>query len=220
TNLGLASETALAEMTDQAAVELIFSPGFSTASSVTSVSGRGVGMDAVRAAVMRLGGRVTVTSQAGAGTSVRITLPFAVMLLRVMTVDASGQTFGIPIETVVETARVPRDQIRRLGAANVLVQRERTVPLVRLAGVLGLPESACLDADARIVVVSVSGQNGTGHDTIEQTGALEVDALGERIDVMLKPMEGLLAGVRGFAGTALLGDGRVLIVLDLADLLR
>jgi two-component system chemotaxis sensor kinase CheA len=218
--LGLASETALAEMTDQAVIELIFSPGFSTAASVTSVSGRGVGMDAVRTAVMRLGGRVTVTSQAGAGTSVRIILPFAVMLLRVMTVDVSGQTFGIPIETVIETARVPRDQIRRLGAARVFVQRERTVPLVRLGEVLGLSESACLDADARIVVVSVSGQNGTGHDTIEQTGALEVDVLGERIDVMLKPMEGLLAGVRGFAGTALLGDGRVLIVLDLAELLR
>jgi len=142
-------------------------------------------------------------------------------VLRVMTIDAGGQIFGIPIETVLETTRVPRDQIRRLGGADVFVRRERTVPLVRLADVLGLSGSApCTNADARIVVVRVSGQNGTGHDAAEQTGALEVDALGERIDIMLKPMEGLLAGVRGFAGTALLGDGRVLIVLDIAELLR
>ena len=122
--IGLASEAMLAEMTDQAVTELIFSPGFSTAASVTSVSGRGVGMDAVRAAVMRLGGRVAVTSQQGTGTCVRITLPFTVMMLRAMTVDAGGQSFGIPIETVIETTRVPRDRILRVGAAEAVVLRE------------------------------------------------------------------------------------------------
>jgi two-component system, chemotaxis family, sensor kinase CheA len=221
--LGLVSEAALAETSDQAVTELIFSPGFSTADAVTPVSGRGVGMDAVRAAVLRLGGRVTVSSKPGVGTNVRITLPFTVMMLRVMTVDAGGQTFGIPIEAVVETTRVPRGCILRVGAAEVVVLRERTVPLIRLTEVLGLAASdAGADADARIVVVSVSGQ---GRDAAEPTGApevaaLEVDSPGERIDVMLKPMDGLLASVNGFAGTALLGDGRVLIVLDLEALLR
>jgi two-component system, chemotaxis family, sensor kinase CheA len=205
---------------------LIFSPGFSTAASVTTVSGRGIGMDAVRAAVVRLGGRVTVTSQPGAGTRVRITLPFTVMMLRVMTVDVGGQTFGIPIEAVVETTRVPQSCILRVGAAEVVILRERTVPLIRLTALLGLAVSdPGTDADARIVVVSVSGRDRAARDATEQTGApevaaLDVDALGERIDVMLKPMEGLLAGVNGFAGTALLGDGRVLIVLDLEELLR
>jgi two-component system chemotaxis sensor kinase CheA len=223
--LGLASDSLLAEMSEQAVTELVFSPGFSTADSVTSVSGRGVGMDAVRAAVLRLGGRVTVTSQSGAGTCVRITLPFTVMMLRVMTVDAGGQVFGIPIETVLETTRVSRGCILRVGAAEVIILRERTMPLIRLTEILGIAASeASTDADARIIVVSVSGQD-RGRDAAEQTGAgeiaaLEVDVLRERIDVMLKPMEGLLAGVRGFAGTALLGDGRVLIVLNLEELLR
>jgi two-component system chemotaxis sensor kinase CheA len=219
--LGLAAEASLAEMPDQAVTDLIFSPGFSTASSVTAVSGRGVGMDAVRAAVLRLGGRVSVSSQAGAGTNVRITLPFTVMMLRVMTVDAGGQSFGIPIEAVVETTRMPRAHMTRLGAAEVVILRDRTVPVIRLGEILGLATcNAGTDADARLVVVSISGPNGASEDAAEQIGALEVDALGERIDVMLKPMDGLLAGVRGFAGTTLLGDGRVLIVLDLTELLR
>ena len=219
--LGLASETTLAEMTDHAVTELIFSPGFSTADAVTSVSGRGVGMDAVRAAVLRLGGRVTVTSHAGTGTSVRITLPFTVMMLRVMTVQAGGQSFGIPIETVVESTRLQRDRILRIGAADAVILRDRTVPLVRLTEVLGLAASDTLtNGDARIVVVRVPDQSAEGPAEAQQTGAIEVDALGERADVMLRPMEGLLAGVRGFAGTTLLGDGRVLIILDLPELLR
>jgi two-component system chemotaxis sensor kinase CheA len=194
---------------------LIFAPGFSTASAVTGLSGRGVGMDVVRSAIARMGGRVAVTSTPGLGTKVRFTLPFTVMIVQVMTVEVNGQLFGIPLDRIIETATTPRDRISRLGAAEAFVLREQTVPLVRLSETLDLslpdlsagPEVA---PDARIVVVSVGGQ----------TGALEVDAFGERMDVMLKPMEGLLAGMSGLAGTTLLGDGRVLIVLDLQELLR
>lgn len=235
---GIASAEALARMTDAAAVELIFAPGFSTAGAVTGLSGRGVGMDAVRSAIARMGGRVAVDSQPGRGTTVRFTLPFTVMIVQVMTVEVAGQVFGIPIDAVVETVRIPRDRISRLGAAEAFVHRDRTVSLVRLSGTLDLPASNRQDegrrtpdvpeshlpapgptapatpdeasTDARIVVVSVAGQ----------IGALEVDGFGERMDVMLKPMEGLLAGMGGFAGTTVLGDGRVLIVLDLQELLR
>jgi two-component system, chemotaxis family, sensor kinase CheA len=95
------------------------------------------------------------------------------------------------------------------------------VPLVRLTEVLGLAASDTpTDGDARIVVVRVPDQSAGGPVDAQETGAIEVDALGERADVMLRPMEGLLAGVRGFAGTTLLGDGRVLIILDLPELLR
>ena len=138
---GVASETALQEMSDQAVVELIFSPGFSTSAAVTSLSGRGVGMDAVRSAVTRLGGSVNVTSKPGIGTSVVFTLPFTILMLRVMTVEAGGQVFGVPMDAVVETSRVPRDRIARLGAAEAIVLRDRTVPLVRLADMLDLPRS-------------------------------------------------------------------------------
>jgi two-component system chemotaxis sensor kinase CheA len=208
---GLASATVLAGMPDEAVTDLIFAPGFSTAAVVTGHSGRGVGMDAVRAAVARLGGHVSVASQPGAGTSVRIVLPFSVMMLRVMTVEAADQVFGIPIEAVLETIRVPRARIVRIGAAEVIVTRDRTMPLIRLRDVLGLPAGSGSNqaAAARIVVVAVA----------DQTAALEVENLGERMDIMLKPMEGLLAETRGFAGTTVLGDGRVLIVLDPGELL-
>jgi two-component system chemotaxis sensor kinase CheA len=212
----VASPETLAEMSDAEAAELIFSPGISTASEITGVSGRGVGMDAVRSAIARLGGHVTVISQAAQGTTVRFTLPFTVMLARVMTVEAGGQMFGIPFETIAETALVPRDRIFRLGAAHAFASRERTLPLIRLSETLEMRPERDREtaddprADARVVIVSVAGQ----------TGALEVDGFGERMDVMLRPLEGLLASVSGFAGTAVLGDGRVLIVLDLQELLR
>jgi two-component system chemotaxis sensor kinase CheA len=211
---GVASETALEEMSDQAVVELIFSPGFSTSAAVTSLSGRGVGMDAVRAAVTRLGGSVAVTSQPGLGTSVVFTLPFTILMLRVMTVEAGGQLFAVPIDAVIETTRVPRERIARLGAAEAIVLRDRTVPLVRLADLLDLPRAAAADGDASILVASAGGQA-----SVEQLCALEVEAFGERMDVMLRPMDGLLAGVSGFAGTTLVGDGGVLVVLDLQELL-
>jgi two-component system chemotaxis sensor kinase CheA len=196
-------------MDDAEAVELIFAPGFSTAATVTDVSGRGVGMDAVRRAVERSGGRVAVTSAAGEGTTVTFVLPFTVMMTRVMTVEAGGQAFGVPFETVVETVRIPRERIVSVGAGQAFVLRDRTVPLVGLARTLDFPVGAPA-AEANIVVASLGGQ----------LGGLEVDRFGERLDVMLKPMEGLLAGTPGVAGTTLLGDGRVLIVLDLSELLQ
>ncbi len=207
---GLATAEALAALSDDEAVDLIFVPGFSTATAVTDISGRGVGMDVVRSAVARLGGRVKVSSRLGAGTTVRLLLPFTVMMTRVMTVEVAGQVFGVPFNAVVETLQVPRDRIISIGAAEAFELRGRTVPLVALARALGLNHDRRTSPVANIVVTDLGGQ----------WGALEVDRFGERLDVMLKPMAGLLAGMTGLAGTTLLGDGRVLIVLDLEELLR
>jgi two-component system chemotaxis sensor kinase CheA len=207
---GVATAEALAAMSDEEAVDLIFAPGFSTAETVTSLSGRGVGMDAVRSAVERLGGRVRIGSRVGQGTIVRFVLPFTVMITRVMTVEAGGQVFGIPFEAVRETVRIPRERIIAIGAAKAFVLRNRTIPVVDLARTLDLPASRDEPADAILVVASL----GDG------VGAVEVEHLGERMDVMLKPVEGLLAGMPGIGGTTLLGDGRVMLVLDLEELLR
>ena len=207
---GLASAEALASQSDAEVVNLIFAAGFSTAAEVTNLSGRGVGMDAVRSAVERLGGRVTIESQAGQGTTVRFTLPFAILMSRVLTVDAGGQLFGIPLEAVLETVRVRRSEIRPVGAARAFVLRNRTVPLIDLGEVLSEQTSLAASDEANVVVAAAGGH----------LGGLEVDRLGERLDVMLKPMEGLLAGMPGIAGTTLLGDGRVLLVLDLQALLQ
>jgi two-component system chemotaxis sensor kinase CheA len=207
---GLMPKDALAALSDEDVIELIFAPGFSTAATVTDLSGRGVGMDAVRSAVERMGGRVSIRSRKGEGTTVRFVLPFTVMMTRVMIVEAAGQAFGVPFEAVVETLQLPRGDISPVGSAHAFVLRGRTVPLVSLSGTLGLASEVARPPSVKAVVTAIGGH----------LSALEVDGFGERLDVMLKPMDGLLAGMPGVAGTTLLGDGRVLIVLDLMELLQ
>jgi two-component system chemotaxis sensor kinase CheA len=206
----LVEPDALAARSDAEIVDLIFEPGFSTADRVTDISGRGVGMDAVRTAVHRLGGRVTIESETGRGTTVRFALPFSVMMTRVMLVVAGGQTFGVPLDAVVETLRLDAGRVVRVGAAHAIVHRNRTVPVVALAQALGLPHDDRERADATLVVTAYGAS----------VGALAVDAIGEQLEVMLKPLEGLLAGTRGLAGSALLGDGSVLLVIDLSGVLQ
>jgi two-component system chemotaxis sensor kinase CheA len=206
---GLVSSEVLSAMADAEVLNLIFLPGFSTAAEVTGLSGRGVGMDSVRAAVERVGGHVNVESRSGLGTVVRLSLPFTVMMTRVMTVETAGQVFGFPLDTVVETAMVARDHIVAVGAGRAFALRDKTVPLIDLAESLGLSRSDRA-GEAKVVVTSAAGQ----------VAGVEVEKLGERMDVMLKPMDGLLSGMRGIAGTTLLGDGRVLIVLDIQGLFQ
>jgi two-component system, chemotaxis family, sensor kinase CheA len=205
---GVAAADALAGMSEGAVIDLIFIPGFSTAARVTDLSGRGVGMDAVRASIERLGGRVHLETARGAGSTVRFLLPFSVMMTRVMTVEAGGQLFGIPLDAMVETVRIRREEIRSVGHAQVFVLRNRTIPLIELGPTLGWAKAET-NSDA-IVVVASSGV---------LLGGLEVDKLGTRLDVILKPPEGLLTGIPGIAGTTVLGDGGVLLVLDIKEVL-
>jgi two-component system, chemotaxis family, sensor kinase CheA len=207
---GVASKEALAAMVDGEIIDLIFAAGFSTAETVTDLSGRGVGMDSVRTAVERLGGSVTLQSEPGKGTVVSLMLPFSLMMTRVMTVEVVGQVFGLPLDSVVETTIVDRDTIVAIGSGRAFMLRDRTIPLLDLAETLGLGRVPQRELPAKIVVVTTAGQ----------TGGIEVDRLGERLDVMLKPMEGLLGSMRGVAGTTLLGDGRVLVVLDVQEIFR
>jgi two-component system chemotaxis sensor kinase CheA len=206
----LLDSAALASASEQDWLDLIFMPGFSTKEAVTDLSGRGVGMDAVRSAVERIGGRVGVESALGQGATFRLTLPFSVMVTRVMTVETCGQTFGIPLDAIVESLRVPRSRVLTIGAVETFVLRDRTIPLIDLAEVLGSPRKRDPASDVLAVVVSVAGQ----------VGALEVDELGERKDVILRPIDGLLSGAPGIAGATLTDDGQVLLVLDLQELLR
>jgi two-component system chemotaxis sensor kinase CheA len=139
-----------------------------------------------------------------------MSLPFTLMLTRVMTVEAGGQVFGIPLDTVVETLRIRRDRIVPVGAARAFVLRDRTIPLVTLADALGGATDGASGPETNVVVVAVG----------DQLGGLAVDRLGLQMEVMLKPVDGLLADVPAIAGTTLLGDGRVLIVLDVVELLE
>jgi two-component system chemotaxis sensor kinase CheA len=209
---GVAAEAELRTMSDAEVIELVFAPGFSTAARVTEISGRGVGMDAVRTAVAKVGGGVAIASRAGQGTTVSFSLPFSVMLTHVMTVEAGGQVFGIPVDCVVETVRVASDAISGIGDARVIVHRKRTVPVVELGSVLSRSRERRTSGEthATVVVAAVAG---------EFVG-IRVDRLGERMEVILKPLDGLLSGTPGIAGTTLLGDGRILLVLDIGEMLQ
>jgi two-component system chemotaxis sensor kinase CheA len=200
----------VAAMSDSEVVDLIFTPGFSTAAQVTTVSGRGVGMDAVRTGIGRLGGSVSVESRPGQGTTVRFVLPFSLLITRIITVEAGGQVFGIPLDCVMETVQIGKGEITAVGAAEAFSLRRQIVPLFDLAAVVGTREKRPWADDVVVVVIEMGG------DPV----GLAVERLGERIDAMLKPMDGLLSGMAGIAGTTLLGDGRVLIVLDVQALLR
>lgn len=200
----------LEAMDDNEVADLVFAAGFSTTTTVTDLSGRGVGMNAVRSSVERLGGTARLLSDHGRGTTVALHLPFSVMMTRVMTIEAGNQTLGLPLDQVVETALIQRIHIASVGKGRAFVLRDRTIPLINLATALGHPAGEQFFAEARVVVVSIGGQ----------IVGLEVDRFGDRLDVMLKPMDGLLNGMPGVVGTSLLGDGTVLIVLDLQDLLE
>jgi two-component system chemotaxis sensor kinase CheA len=205
-----ASRDVIDAMDDAEAARLIFAPGFSTAREVTAVSGRGVGMDAVRSSIEAMGGTVELENHPGQGALVRFLLPFTLMMTRVMIVHAGGQAFGVPFDAVVETMRVPRDHISPVGAAHAFAYRDRTAPVIDLSQTLGGAGKQVRSGEATLVVTRVAGE----------FVAFEVESVGTSLDVMLAPLDGLLAGVAGVAGATLLGDGKVLIVLDLHQLME
>ena len=207
---GLMSSEELAALSDEQILDLVFAAGFSTASEVSDISGRGVGMDVVHATIERIGGRVSLKSRLGAGTTVSLDLPINIALLRIMVVESGGQLFGLPMDAVSETVRLAPDRISRIKNNDGFVLHDRVVPICSLAELMKLPVQDARPAETRIVVVSEVGG---------KTTALEVDAIRDRLEVVLKPMQGLLANARGYAGTTLLGDGAVLLVLDLKEIL-
>ncbi len=206
---GLAPAGTLAALDDAAAIDLVFLPGFSTAAEVTQTSGRGVGMDAVRSAMQALGGQAAIAPAPGGGTIVTLSVAQTVSILPVIVVQAGGQSFGVPVGAIQEMARIARDAILPVRAGRAFVLRDRTVPLLGLAELLGRAPPHAGD-EARILVTQSAGQ----------LVGLEVDSFGARLDLVLRPLPGLLAGMAGMRGAALLGDGSVLLVLDVAELVQ
>ncbi|WP_243369613.1 chemotaxis protein CheA [Microvirga solisilvae] len=206
----LMPEDELARMSDADAVELIFAPGFSTASAVTDLSGRGVGMDAVRSAVEKLGGQASVHTLTGQGTTIRLSLPLTLVMARVMAVRIGGELYGIPLDGVVETAFIPAARVIPVRDAEAFVLRDRTLPLVRLADLLEIPRPLELSQQGLKVVIMAVGDDLVG---------IAVDGFAERMDVLMRPMSGILAGMPGVMGTTLLGDGSVLMILDIPELI-
>ncbi|HRJ59550.1 MAG TPA: chemotaxis protein CheA [Azospirillaceae bacterium] len=209
---GLMDAERAARLSDQEAINLVFAAGFSTAASVSDLSGRGVGMDVVVTTVEKAGGSVALNSVKGVGTTVRISLPLSMAVTRVMMVEAGGgMLFGIPMEHIAETVRIPRSRVKKIKQSESFVLRDTIVPLLRLDALLGVPQPLWFgdaDQEEAVLVVKINGA---------LTG-LVVDHFREGMDIILKPFDGILSGIGGYAGTALLGDGRVLLVLNLKEL--
>ncbi|MBR0641430.1 chemotaxis protein CheA [Plastoroseomonas hellenica] len=209
---GVLARDAADALDDREAVDLIFVPGFSTAATVNAVSGRGVGMDVVRAAAARLGGKVTLSGEPGRGTTVRFVLPMSMVMTKLMVVTCGGERYGLALDSVVETARVAANRLVAMRSSQAFQFRDQVVPLVILRELVGAGSQGARaprgDAE-RVVIARVSG---------ELVG-FAVDAIVGRMDAALRPLDGLLSGAPGLAGSTLMPDGSVLLVLDLAELL-
>ncbi|HET8995868.1 MAG TPA: chemotaxis protein CheW, partial [Acetobacteraceae bacterium] len=209
---GFATEAELAAMSEQQIYRFIFRPGFSTAAQVTSVSGRGVGMDVVKTNIERIGGSIDLRSKPGEGTCFTITIPLTLAIVSALIVEAAGERFAIPQASVVELVHAaPGRQeegaarIDRIDGTLILRLRDRLLPLISLAELLRLPGATCdASAGAHIVVASV----GTA------TLGLIVDRVFDTEEIVVKPVAPILRHITMFSGNTILGDGSVIMILD------
>ncbi|HEX4178413.1 MAG TPA: chemotaxis protein CheA, partial [Rhizomicrobium sp.] len=196
---GLVTEAAIAGMSEQQILQFIFRAGFSTAEKVTSVSGRGVGMDVVRTNIERIGGTIELSSVAGRGTTFLIKIPLTLAIVAALIVEASGQRFAIPQLNVVELVGVSdrsEARIETINTSPVLRLRDRLLPLVSLRGVLGLTDSG--QNHDRFVVVAQVGAHTFG---------IIVDRVFDTEEIVVKPVAPILRGTRFYVGNTILGDG-------------
>jgi two-component system, chemotaxis family, sensor kinase CheA len=197
-------------LTDRDAIQLIFTEGFSTARTVTDVSGRGVGLDVVVQSMERLNGLIEAETIAGAGTKFTLQLPLTLAIITVLMVDVAGSVYALPSAAVVEGLRFKRSETVRMNGRDTLRVRDRIVPMLDLATLFGVKEGpARADGEAYAVII------GRG----EKRLALTVDRLRGQQDVVIKALDPVVnEAVVGIAGATILGDGRVVLILDVASL--
>ena len=207
---GLVSAERARTMSEYDALQLIFLPGFSTRTEVTLVSGRGVGLDVVRANVEKIGGTVDLQTRAGQGSTLRMRVPLTLAIVPALVVRSGGQSFALPQSALVELLVVQkRDEssvVTQMGATRLYRLRERLVPMVRLADLFGMP---CDERNGYyIAVVESKGQRF----------GLVVDDLLDPQEIVLKPISAMLRGLGVYAGACLLGNGELALVLDVDGL--
>lgn len=205
---GMVTEEALAEMSDDEIIQFVFLPGFSMAKEVTDLSGRGVGMDAVKRKVEALGGQFEVRSKVGEGTNVYIRLPLTLAIVLALLVRVGNETYAIPLENVDETILVREEDMKRMHGRPVTLLRGEVLTLGDLASTL----DAVRDDEERNeypVVVVRAGRNKIG---------FVVDALVGQQEIVIKSLGRLLSKIKGIAGATILGDGNVALILDVASL--
>ena len=241
---GLATEAELAGMSDQQIVRFIFKPGFSTAEKVTSVSGRGVGMDVVRTNIEKIGGTVDVSSVTGKGSIFTIKIPLTLAIVSALIVGCGGERFAMPQISVVELVRASDDsehRIEKLNDTSVLRLRNRLLPLVSLREILGLPgteitlmpEEEISEEELSVTVEEVEVQAGADQEKtdqadrkvrdesfimVSQVGSCQFGIIVDRVfdteEIVVKPVSPMLRDIAMFSGNTILGDGSVIMILD------
>ncbi len=207
---GIVTEGELENMSDQQIHQFIFKPGFSTAEKVTSVSGRGVGMDVVRTNIEKIGGTVELKSVEGRGSTFIIKIPLTLAIVSALIVESGGERFAIPQISVLELVRASSNSehsIERIHDTPVLRLRNRLLPLVTLKRILGLDETA-VDADVDEEAFIVVAQVGT------YSFGIIVDRVFDTEEIVVKPVAPILRDLSLFSGNTILGDGSVIMILD------
>jgi two-component system, chemotaxis family, sensor kinase CheA len=205
---GLVTEAELEKMTEAQIHKFIFAPGFSTAAAVTSVSGRGVGMDVVRTNIDQIGGAIDVKSVAGEGSSVTIKIPLTLAIVSALIVEAGGDRFAIPQLSVVELVRARANsehRIERIKDTAVLRLRNKLLPLMHLKKLLKIDDGSSSDPENGFIVVTQVGS---------QTFGIVVDGVFHTEEIVVKPMSTKLRHIEMFSGNTILGDGAVIMIID------
>ncbi len=209
---GVLTRDAAERLTDREALSLIFAPGFSTAKEVTEVSGRGVGMDIVRNNIQRVGGIVDVESTPGKGTRFSIRLPLTLAIIRALLVRVAGQVYAIPLSSVLETLKIQPDMVQFIGMRPAIVLRGRTLPLISLKAHFyddDFSAASHRGEESMFVVVVGLGER--------QIGLVVNHLIGEQ-EIVIKSLSRYLGEISGVSGATILGDGRVALILEVADL--
>jgi len=205
---GLISTEEAQAMPDEEALKLTFLPGFSLAAQVTDLSGRGVGMDAVRTKVEALGGQFDVSSKVGVGTRVFVRLPLTLAIVLALLVKVSNEIYAMPLENVEETILVKKENVRTLNGTPATLLRGEVLSLWGLASALGTPKDS-VDRDEYPVVVVKTGKNRIGFIVDELIGQQEI---------VIKSLGRFLSKINGIGGATILGDGNVALILDVSSL--
>ncbi|WP_315729251.1 MULTISPECIES: hybrid sensor histidine kinase/response regulator [unclassified Bradyrhizobium] len=205
---GLVTEAELEKMTEAQIHKFIFEPGFSTAAAITSVSGRGVGMDVVRTNIDQIGGTIDIKSVAGEGSSVTIKIPLTLAIVSALIVEAGGDRFAIPQLAVVELVRARANsehRIERIKDTAVLRLRNKLLPLMHLKKLLKIDDGSSSDPENGFIVVTQVGN---------QTFGIVVDCVFHTEEIVVKPMSTKLRHIDMFSGNTILGDGAVIMIID------
>ena len=206
---GLVSESELSSMSPRDIMKLIFLPGFSTVEQVSDLSGRGVGMDVVRTNISRMNGSLELDSEPGRGSQMTIKLPLTVAIIQALMVEVESATFAVPLASVIEAVKVTKEDIKSVNGQAVLNLRERILPLLDLARTFQIPSERTSD-ECYVVVVAIGAQRF----------GVVVDRLKAQEEVVIKSLGDFLANVQGVAGATITGDGKVVLILDMADLVQ